>query len=182
MGLILISPEKITIEKSLRLGLSATNNEAEYETLLVGMVMVQKMGGRTVEVFSESRLVVGQLKARDMRMQEYLSQVRHLQSSFESFNLLQIPRSINTHADSLATLTTSSTQNLPRVILVEDLCKPTKMKREMVHIHQIRVGPSWMDSIVLFLKEDILPKGKFEADKVRRKAPCFWLSEDQKLY
>ena len=39
-----------------------------------------------------------------------------------------------------------------------------------------------MDSIVLFLKDDILPKGKSEADKVRRKAPWFWLSEDQKLY
>ena len=43
----------------------------------------------------------------------------------------------------------------------------------MVHIHQIRVGPSWMDSIVLFLKEDILPKSKFEVEKVRRKASQF---------
>ena len=40
VGLVLVSPEKITIEKSLRLGFSATNNEAEYETLLMGMVMV----------------------------------------------------------------------------------------------------------------------------------------------
>ena len=39
-----------------------------------------------------------------------------------------------------------------------------------------------MDFIVLFLKKDILPKGKFEADKVQRKAPQFWLSDDQKLY
>ena len=39
-----------------------------------------------------------------------------------------------------------------------------------------------MDFIMLFLKEDILPKGKSEADKVQRKAPRFWLSEDQKLY
>ena len=39
-----------------------------------------------------------------------------------------------------------------------------------------------MDSIVLFLKEDILPKIKSEVDKVRRKAPWFWLSKDQKLY
>ena len=39
-----------------------------------------------------------------------------------------------------------------------------------------------MDSIMLFLKEDILPEGKSKADKVRRKAPRFWLSEDQKLY
>ena len=59
VGLVLVSPEKITIEKSLRLGFSATNNEAEYETLLMGMVMVQKMGGKTVEVFSDSKLVVG---------------------------------------------------------------------------------------------------------------------------
>ena len=49
------------IEKSLRLGFSATNNEAEYEALLVGMIMVQKMGGKAVEVFFDSRLVVGQV-------------------------------------------------------------------------------------------------------------------------
>ena len=106
-------------------------------------------------------------------MQEYLSQVRHLQSGFESFNLQHIPRSGNTHADSLATLATSSTQSRPRVILVENLCKPTEMKNEEVHIHQIRVRPSWMDSIVLFLKEDILPEEKLKAKKVRRKAPRF---------
>ena len=46
MGLVLLSPEKITIEKSLRLGFSVTNNEAKYEALLMGMMMVQKMGGK----------------------------------------------------------------------------------------------------------------------------------------
>ena len=61
MGLVLVSPEKITIENSLRLGFSATNNEAEYEALLVGITMVQKMGGKTMEIFSDSRLVVGQV-------------------------------------------------------------------------------------------------------------------------
>ena len=39
-----------------------------------------------------------------------------------------------------------------------------------------------MDSIVLFLKEDILPEGKSDANKVQRKAPRFWLYDDQKLY
>ena len=62
MGLVLVSPEKITIEKSLRLNFLATNNEAEYEALLVGMAMVQKMGGKAMEIFSDSRLVVGQVK------------------------------------------------------------------------------------------------------------------------
>ena len=72
VGLVLISPEKIIIEKSLRLGFSAINNEVEYEALLQGMTMVQKMGGKAVEVFSDSRLVVGQVKgeleAKDVRM------------------------------------------------------------------------------------------------------------------
>ena len=72
VGLVLISPEKIIIEKSMRLDFSATNNEAEYEALLLGMVMVQKMSGKSVKVFSDLRLVVGQVKgefeAKDERM------------------------------------------------------------------------------------------------------------------
>ena len=54
--------------------------------------MVYKMGGKTVEIFSNSRLLVGQLKgeleAKDVRIQEYLNQVRRLQLGFESFTLL----------------------------------------------------------------------------------------------
>ena len=44
MGLVLVSPERITIEKFLRLNFLATNNEAEYKDLLKEMVMVQKKG------------------------------------------------------------------------------------------------------------------------------------------
>ena len=72
MGLVLVSPDKIIIEKSLRLGFSATNNETEYEALLTGIAMVQKMGGKVIKVFSDSRLIVGQVKgeleAKDLRM------------------------------------------------------------------------------------------------------------------
>ena len=143
VGLVLISPERATIEKSLRLGFSATNNKAEYEALLQGMAMVQKMGGKVVEIFLDSRLVVGQVKgeleARDVRMQEYLSQVKRLQPSFDLFSLLHISRSGNTHADSLATLATSSPGKLPRIILVEHL---SKVAKDMVHAHEVRVGPS----------------------------------------
>ena len=78
-------------------------------------------------------------------------------------------------------LATSLAQHLPRVILVEDLYKPTET-REMAQIHQIRVGPSWMDSIIRFLREDILPEERMEANKIRRKATSYWLSEDHKLY
>ena len=52
----------------------------------------------------------------------------------------------------------------------------------MAQINQIRMGSSWMDSIIRFLREDIFPEEKIEADKIRRKATSYWLSEDHKLY
>ena len=82
VGLILISPEKLVVEKSLRLGFSATNNEAEYEALLEGMSIIHRIEGRSVTIFSDSRLVVGQVKseleAKDERMRGYLTRVQHL--------------------------------------------------------------------------------------------------------
>ena len=186
VGLILISPERITIEKSLRLDFLATNNEAEYEALLEGMSMVQKLGGKAIDMFLDSRLIIsqvnGKLEARDKRMLEYLDKAKCLQSNFDTFSLLHIPRNGNTHADSLATLATSSSQSLPQVILVEDLYKPTATKGDVVHVHHVRIGPSWMDLLVLFLKKDTLLDDKTEADKIRRNASRFWLSKDQKLY
>ena len=116
-GVELVSPEKITKERSLRLSFPATNNEAEYEALLAGMIMVKRLGGKAVEIFSNLRLVVeqinGDFEARDQRMQRYLSKIRRLQSNFEAFSIKQVPRSKNSHADSLAILATSSGQGLP---------------------------------------------------------------------
>ena len=39
-----------------------------------------------------------------------------------------------------------------------------------------------MDPTVAFLKDDIPPEEKSEAEKIRRNATRFWLSEDHKLY
>ena len=140
-----MSSKNVVVEKSLRLDFPTTNNEAEYEALLEGMAMVQRMGGKSIKLFSDSRLVVGKIKgefeAKDERMWGYLSQVKTMLSKFESFNLLHVPRSGNAHADSLAMHATSSARDLPRVILVEDLRKPSGTL-DMVQINQVRTGPS----------------------------------------
>ena len=146
VGLVLVSLEKTIIEKSIKLGFSATNNENEYEALLQRMALVQKMGGNIVEMFSDSRLVVGQvkgeLKARDVRMQEYLSQVKRLQPSFDLFSLSHNSRSGNTHANSLATLATSSAGELPQIILVEHLDRIGEVSKDTVRIHEVKVRPN----------------------------------------
>ena len=115
-------------------------------------------------------------------MQEYLSQVKHLQSDFDLFSLSHVSKSGNTHADALATLATTSAGSLPQTILVEHQDRANKVAKGMVHIHEIRVGPSWMDPIVRFLKDDILPEEKSKAKKIQRNTPRFWLSKDHKLY
>ena len=101
---------------------------------------------------------------------------------FDLFSLSHLSRSGNTYANSLASLTTSLARSLPWVILVEHLDRASEVAKGMVRIHEVRVGLSWIDPIVKFLKDDILPKEKSEAKKIRRNAPWFWLSEDHKLY
>ena len=72
VGLVLVSPKKVVVKKSLRLDFPATNNEDEYETLLEGMAMVQRMGGKSIKLFLDSRLIVdqvrGEFEAKDERM------------------------------------------------------------------------------------------------------------------
>ena len=57
--MVIVSLDKITIEKSLRLGFSTMNNEAKYKALLIRIATVQKMEGKVVEMFLDSRLIVG---------------------------------------------------------------------------------------------------------------------------
>ena len=78
---MLITPKKLIMEKLLRLGFSATNNEAEYKALLAGVAMVRLLGGEMVELYSDSRLIVGQVNGDfetwDERMQVYLAKVQN---------------------------------------------------------------------------------------------------------
>ncbi|XP_030923407.1 uncharacterized protein LOC115950337 [Quercus lobata] len=130
--IVLITPEKLIMEKSLRLGFLATNNEAKYKALLAGVAMVRQLGGEVFELYSNSRLVVGQVngdfEARDERMQGYLAKVQNARAQFKGFVLKQIPRGQNSHANYLAIMATSLRSNLPQVIVVEDIDNSSLIK------------------------------------------------------
>ena len=49
---MLITPEKLVMEKSLQLGFLATNNEAEYEALLAYGQLARRRSGGVVFRFS----------------------------------------------------------------------------------------------------------------------------------
>ena len=80
IGIVLITPKKLVMEKSLQLSFLATNNEVKYEALLAGVAIINQLGGEVVKLYFDSRLVVGQVngefEARDERMQGYHDKVK----------------------------------------------------------------------------------------------------------
>ena len=60
--IVIITPDGISLEHSFKLGIRASNNEAEYEAMLVGLRAVLGISAREVEVCSDSRLVVSQVQ------------------------------------------------------------------------------------------------------------------------
>lgn len=60
-GIVLEGPEGILIEQSLRFEFKASNNQAEYEALILGMRLAKEMGATTLQARSDSQLVTGQV-------------------------------------------------------------------------------------------------------------------------
>ncbi|HEC65931.1 MAG TPA: ribonuclease HI family protein [bacterium] len=86
----------------------ATNNQAEYEALIVGLEIAQKLGGKNIECFLDSELVVKQLngkyKVKDEKMKKLKAIVDETIQDFESVTFHHVPREENVFADSLVNL------------------------------------------------------------------------------
>ena len=80
------------------------------------------------------------------------------------------PRGNNSHADSLATLSSSISSSIPRIITVESLSRPSTFHTETTQVVNIHLAPSWIDPIVAYIKDGQLSDNRFEAEKIRRKA------------
>ena len=80
--MILITPEGHRIHCAIRFDFTASNNEAEYEALLAGLRMAKDMGIKTLDIYSDSQLVVnqvlGEYQARSLKMGAYLNKTRDL--------------------------------------------------------------------------------------------------------
>ena len=57
-GLILTSPDGIDMEYTLKFGFQASNNEAEYEAVIVGLNLAHSMEANQLEVGNDSQLLV----------------------------------------------------------------------------------------------------------------------------
>ena len=150
------------------------------------------MGAWDVEIYLDSRLVVNQVQgsfeAQDSQMRAYLQVVKQIMNKFRMAKVDQVARAQNRHADSLATLASSMTEEVPRLIKVELIEEPstnvaigvgaTGIDSAMISV----IGPCWMDPIIDFLAEDRVPDDEKEASRIHRVATWYWLSVNRKLY
>ncbi|XP_073101396.1 uncharacterized protein [Elaeis guineensis] len=61
-GFLLTNSEGVVTEHALQFNFKASNNQAEYEALVVGLKLALKLGIDRLKVFSDSQLIVGQTK------------------------------------------------------------------------------------------------------------------------
>ena len=103
---VITTPDEEMLKYGVQLKFLATNNEAEYEGILMGLRVGKALEAKNLLVQSDSKLVIGQIKeeyeAKEERMQKYLRLTKHLTQEFDRVEFMQIPRSQNTVADEVA--------------------------------------------------------------------------------
>ena len=165
------------MERAVRFELAASNNEAEYEALLLGLKICYEVGAKTLYTFSDSQFIVGQVngefEAKDDGMKMYLQQVKEFVKKFDKFTLVHIPRSQNAQADSLAKLASSAETSAACDIIWEVLPNPSIN----LMVNTIDRSEMWMEPYIKFLRNQTLPRDENQAKVLQKKARWFELHE-----
>ncbi|XP_077221941.1 uncharacterized protein LOC143855753 [Tasmannia lanceolata] len=174
-GVVLLGPDGFIAENALRLDFKASNNEAEYKALLVGLNLATALGAGKLKVYSDSQLVVEQVngayEAKGLRMKRYLQKVKEKLKGMGEVEILQVPRGMNNRADALSKMDSEETHDFGTV-LTEILLHP---RINEVQVLEIPPRLNWMDPIMRYLKDGILPEDKLEARRLTAKAAHYVL-------
>ena len=129
-GIVLKGPNGLLIEQALRFAFKASNNQAEYEALIAGMLLAKEMGAKSFLAKSDSLLVTGHVtgeyQAKDPQMAAYLTYVQVLNGAFAAFELVHVPREQNARADLPAKLASSGKGGRQKTVIQETLKAPRK--------------------------------------------------------
>ena len=158
--MMLISPKGHKIHCALHFGFLVSNNEAEYEVLIMRLKLAKKLQVDNLKVYSDSQLVMKKVnenyQVRGEKMVTYLVKVKKLMRSISVVTIEVVPRSQNANTDALAKLASIKDAKLLNVVSVEFLAQPSiKQRLEMMEVEQ---ESPWMDPIITSLKHGELPK------------------------
>ncbi|XP_061338845.1 uncharacterized protein LOC133285605 [Gastrolobium bilobum] len=177
-GMIVENPDGVALEHSLTFDFNATNNQAEYEAMIAGLLQAKEMGARRLKVFTDSQLVAfqisGEYQTKGPLMCRYLEKVKELIGSFEAVEVEHIRRAENTRADILAKLESTKSpgnnrsviqHNMPNSCIVMSISNPPDDATE----------ETWKTPIINYLAEWVLPSDKNEGQKLIRRSAHFCL-------
>ena len=155
--------------QAICLGFNASNNESEYEAILVGIELDATMSTNRLLIQSNSQLVVGQVnieyESRDPRMEKYVPLVKQRLGIFSAWKLEHILRDCNEKADTLAAVAASLL--MTKTVFLPIYYQPNSSILT-TRVSQVdEVSPSWMDPIVQYINTRELSNEKDKAHKVQ---------------
>jgi len=148
IGIVLLSPEGITIPQAFQLDFPVTNNIAEYKVLLAGLKAAHSHGVIKLMIVGDSQLILRQVLTKYRTLNPKLKPYQELTSAysklFTKLSFVHVPRNQNILADALASLASS-------------LDFPINMQSESIIVHR-RLSPAVKDPSFLRTKEKLLKK------------------------
>ncbi len=99
---ILDEHDQVLFKSGMYLGVT-TNNQAEYQSLKLGLQEAQKIGAHTVNVFMDSMLVVNQMtgkfKIKNRDLWPIHQSIKEIAVHFKKVTYMHVPRELNRLAD-----------------------------------------------------------------------------------
>lgn len=101
---VLNTSEEVLEEGGSYLGIT-TNNQAEYQAVLLGLSRVKELGAKRVDFRVDSMLIVNQMngtyKVKNRDLWPIYERIKELISAFDKVSFQHVRREFNTHADSM---------------------------------------------------------------------------------
>ena len=169
VGLQLKAPTGERVEQAIRLDFPTSNNEIEYESILVEIDLAQSVSSEKLLIHNDSQLVVGQVNGEyetpDQRMAKHLGLVKQRLGNFEAWKLEHIPRDSNERADTLVAIAASILIKETVFLLIYYQPTSSIITGRVSQIDES--GFSWFAPILHYLSLEELPNNRTEAHKVQ---------------
>ncbi|KAL0454672.1 UNVERIFIED_CONTAM: hypothetical protein Slati_0806400 [Sesamum latifolium] len=137
------------------------------------MKMAHEVGARHLLAYLDSQLVVKQIEgvyeAKEKSMVQYLQQIAELRTSFESFQINQIPREKNAKADCLSRLASALEDCRTRHITIQYLPNP----RAALTVQAVSSSADWRTPIVEWIEKGNLPDNRWDASRLKARTVRF---------
>ena len=158
--MVLLSPKGDVIECIIRLDFPTTNNEAEYEALVVGLDLAKAAGATSIVIYCDSQVITNQIngdyECKGERMKLYLDQVKKRIDDLQA-KIIQIPRGENEQANRLAKV--ASTEHMITHGNVLSFVQISQLI-DLSNVQEIGSESNWTTTIASYLKDGILPNKK----------------------